>query len=118
MGEWMDLHGRKMNRRQFIAQVLKPMVQKSPCCGRFPIAGRRNESQRVSIQLKYRRMNEIEVRPEFLRLDGHIFLKHIEKFTIIPRQLRISSVACYQTFFTRTRASDPIRDLRVFQRPA
>ena len=30
-------------------------------------------------------MNKIEIRPEFLRLDGHIFLKHIEKFTIIPR---------------------------------
>src|SRR5215813_15596398 len=114
VGKWMDLHGRKMNRRQFIAQVLKPIVQKSPCCSRFPIAGGRNESQRVSVQFNYCRMNKIEIRPKFLRFDGHIFLKHVKKFTIIAGHLRRGSVACYQAFFTRTSASEPIRDLRSF----
>src|SRR5215813_7666552 len=114
VGEWMDLHGRKMNRRQFIAQVLKSVVQKSPCCSRFPIAGGRNESQRVSLQFNYRRMNKIEIRPEFLQLDGHVFLKHVKKFTIIACHFRSGSVACYQASFTRTSASDPIRDLRLF----
>ena len=59
-------------------------------------------------------MNKIEIGPEFLRFDGHVFLKHVEKITIVSRKLRISSVSCYQASFTSTRASDSIGDLRVF----
>jgi hypothetical protein len=39
----------------------------------------------MPIQLEHGRMNKIEIRPEFLRLDDHVFLKHIEKVTIISR---------------------------------
>ena len=110
--KWMHPKCSRFDWCKLIAQVLKTVLQQRPGRRRFAEPGWRHQSDRMTAKSNHRRMDEIKIWPEFLRLDNKIFVELANEISEPSRTHRTISVTRYEQDIGRP-GSDMVTDPRL-----